>query len=157
VTGATQDVEWVQLYKGISRGLGNLNKNFTACVKDGQHSIDAFNASFIAFEDREIIKGLQLFGTALMDVYDTLVQCEETDIAKKLEKFIADLISCTESNCVSFVIDIGLEILILYERIYEIYGDIYGAKNSFDIKAYEMGGICVGRVTWACLALPDVD
>ena len=71
------------------------------------------------------------------------------------------------------------EILIIYERFYEIYGDILAAKNSFDIKAYEMGkkpskkidlvptannyyflfvavgGLCVGRVTWSCLAAPD--
>ena len=102
-------------------------------------------------------EGLQLFGKALQDVYDTLIQCGETAVAEKLEKFIADLISCTEcklsilhitfsciyciANCVNFLIDIGLEILVLYERIYEIYGDIYGAKNCFEIDAYEMGNI----------------
>lgn len=109
-----------------------------------------------------------MFGEALKDVYETLIQCEETDIAKKLEKFIADLIACTEcrfltirsqdlttsslwakcifhsfslsvAKCANFAIDIGLEIVILYERIYEIYGDIYAAKNCFDIDAYEMG------------------
>lgn len=76
---------------------------------------------------------------------------------------------CFLANCASFAIDIGLEILVLYERVYEIYGDIYAAKNAFDIHAYEMGkyynsvivhlllmlgGICIGRVTWACLTLP---
>ena len=29
--------------------------------------------------------------------------------------------------------------MILYEHIYEIYGDIQGATNSFKIKAYEQG------------------
>ena len=43
------------------------------------------------------------------------------------------------AKCANFAIDIGLEIVILYERIYEIYGDIYAAKNCFDIDAYEMG------------------
>uniref|UniRef100_A0A1X7T4X5 Uncharacterized protein n=1 Tax=Amphimedon queenslandica TaxID=400682 RepID=A0A1X7T4X5_AMPQE len=98
---------------------------------------------------------LQLFGDALKDVQETLEQCGETDIAEKLAKFIAALVECTESNCESFVIDIGLEVLVLYERIYEIYGDIMAAKNCFDIDAYEMGGICIGRVTWSCLTLPD--
>ena len=43
--------------------------------------------------------GLQLFGDALKDVKDTLEQCDETDIAKKLEKFIEALIQCTECKC----------------------------------------------------------
>ena len=43
------------------------------------------------------------------------------------------------AKCDKFVIDVAIEIVILYERFYEIYGDILSAKNSFDIKAYEMG------------------
>ena len=42
-------------------------------------------------------------------------------------------------NCLSFAIDAGLELVILYEHIYEIYGDIQGATNAFKIKAYEQG------------------
>lgn len=41
--------------------------------------------------------------------------------------------------CVKFAIEIGLELVILYEHEYEIYGDIQGATNSFKIKAYEQG------------------
>ena len=41
--------------------------------------------------------------------------------------------------CVNFLIEIGVELIILYEHIYEIYGDILGAKNSFGILAYEQG------------------
>lgn len=57
VYNTTTDVEWVQVYKGISRGLNNLATNLTACVKDGDHTIEAFRESFKAFEDREIFKG----------------------------------------------------------------------------------------------------
>ena len=42
-------------------------------------------------------------------------------------------------DCVKFLIDLGLELVILYEHIYEIYGDIQGATNAFNIKAYEQG------------------
>lgn len=42
-------------------------------------------------------------------------------------------------NCVKFAIDVGIEIIILYEHIYEIYGDVRGATNSFAISAYEQG------------------
>ena len=42
-------------------------------------------------------------------------------------------------DCVHFVIDIVDEILILFENVYEIYGDIRGASNSFKINAYEQG------------------
>ena len=48
-------------------------------------------------------------------------------------------------NCAKFLVDLGLDIVILYERIYEIYGDILGAVNSFDVKAYEMGKLLVIR------------
>ena len=41
--------------------------------------------------------------------------------------------------CLKFAIDVGLELVILYEHIYEIYGDIQGASNSFKIEAYEQG------------------
>ncbi len=43
------------------------------------------------------------------------------------------------AKCDKFVIDLVEELLIVYERFYEIYGDILAARNSFNIKAYEMG------------------
>lgn len=42
-------------------------------------------------------------------------------------------------NCVHFAIDVVEEILILFENVYDIYGDIQGASNSFKIQAYEQG------------------
>lgn len=42
-------------------------------------------------------------------------------------------------NCVHFAIDVVEEILILFENVYDIYGDIQGASNSFKIHAYEQG------------------
>ena len=41
--------------------------------------------------------------------------------------------------CLKFAIDAGVEIVILFENRYEIYGDIRGAKNCFGFDAYEQG------------------
>ena len=49
------------------------------------------------------------------------------------------LLPSISDECTQFLIDIGVELIILYEHIYEIYGDIQGARNSFDINAYEQG------------------
>lgn len=38
-----------------------------------------------------------------------------------------------------FFVDIAKELLVLYENVYEIYGDIRGASNSFDYKFYAQG------------------
>ena len=48
-------------------------------------------------------------------------------------------VSVFADACVKFLIDMGEELLILYEHIYEIYGDIQGAINSFKMGAYEQG------------------
>lgn len=42
-------------------------------------------------------------------------------------------------DCAHFAIDVVDEILILFENVYDIYGDIQGASNSFKIHAYEQG------------------
>ena len=113
-----------------------------------------------------ISTGLHLIAEGLSDFRDALVDCNETVVVKDLTKFISDLISCTESeshyhiltlshshtsthththththtgNCVQFLIDIGVELTILYEHVYEIYGDIQGAANCFKIDAFEQG------------------
>ena len=44
------------------------------------------------------------------------------------------------------MIDTVDEIAILFENIYEIYGDIRGASNSFQVKAYEQGN--TSRMYW---------
>ena len=58
VSKAPAKPDWVQVYEGIARGLGNLSTNLTACVKDGNATVEKFKESFKAFEDREIIKGV---------------------------------------------------------------------------------------------------
>ena len=83
--------------------------------------------------------GLHKFAEGLSDFRDALVQCDETIVVKDLTEFIKDLIACTEGNCVNFGIDIGVELVILYEHIYEIYGDIQAASNCLKIDAYEQG------------------
>lgn len=85
----------------------------------------------------------------------TLEKCLETDLAKAVEKFVEDLIACTESSCEKFIIDSLEALVILYEDFYEIYGDILAATNSFKlIKAYQQGGLCIGRVVQACITMP---
>ena len=44
-------------------------------------------------------------------------------------------------GCKHFVVDVAKEILVLYENVYEIYGDIRGAKNCFKFKAYAQGNV----------------
>nr|XP_054765678.1 uncharacterized protein LOC129272583 [Lytechinus pictus] len=102
----------------------------------------------------QVYEGLTLLGTALEDVALTLRQCEEIYIAEQLEKFIKDLVECTETDCTDFVVDVLEEIIILYENEYEIYGDIKGATNSFNLlEAYQQGGLCIGRLVRACLGI----
>ena len=58
--------------------------------------------------------GIQLFGEALQDVYETLVQCEETTIVEDLEKFINDLIQCTESLCIISCVIVAIILWYLF-------------------------------------------
>ena len=157
VFNATSEVEWIQLYRGIAEGLGIEAFDFEKCVEDGNLTVATFRDAFIAFEEREIIKGLHLFAQGLTDFRDALVVCDETAIVQALTKFITDLISCTEGQCEKFVIDIATELFIFYERRYEIYGDIKGATNCFKIDAYEQAGVCIGHVTAACIEKPDLQ
>jgi len=43
------------------------------------------------------------------------------------------------ADCVHFAIDVAKELLVLYENVYEIYGDIRGASNCFKYKFYTQG------------------
>ncbi|XP_068729574.1 uncharacterized protein [Montipora capricornis] len=156
-TNGTTDKEWVQVYRGIAAGLGKEGFNFEKCVEDGNHTVELFKESFAAFRNNDVSKGLQLIGAALMDVVKAFEDCGKTDIAKELEKLATDFIHCVEGMCVHFVIDVVDEILILFENAYEIYGDIKGASNSFNINAYEQGGYCIGRVISACITLPQMS
>jgi 6,7-dimethyl-8-ribityllumazine synthase len=96
VSGPT-DKEWVQVYRGIAAGLGKYNVSFETCVKDGDQTVTTFKQAFEAFDNKEIFRGMQLIGEALMDVYKAFEACGETDIAKALEKLAIDFIKCTES------------------------------------------------------------
>ena len=60
-----------------------------------------------------------------------------------------------EGNCLKFVIDVIKELRILFLNRYEIYGDIRGAENSFQQKAYQQGGLCIGRFVKACFLVHD--
>ena len=57
VYNATKDPEWMQLYRGIARGLGSIDGNITLCVEDGNRTVETFRAAFAAFENRQIIEG----------------------------------------------------------------------------------------------------
>ncbi|XP_038070839.1 uncharacterized protein LOC119739825 [Patiria miniata] len=150
-----QDEPWVQVFRGIFHGLGAKTTNFKQCVQDGNKTVATFRESFEAFGNKEVFKGLQMLGVGLKDVEETLKVCSETDIAKALEQFVTDLISCVEGHCLHFVIDAVDILLILYENVYEIFGDIRAASNSFNVAhAYEQGGLCIGRVVNVCISLP---
>lgn len=155
VMNGTLEKEWVQVYRGVAAGLGKEGFNFEKCVEDGNETLQIFRESFTAFQNNDIFKGLQLLGTALMDIAKAFKDCEETDIAKALETLAMDFIDCVKGHCVHFVIDVVTEIFILFENVYEIYGDIQGASNCFKVNAYEQGGYCIGRVVSACIALPS--
>ena len=57
ITDAPSEPEWVQVYTGIARGLGNLNSNITECVEDGNITVATFKAAFDDFENRKIYDG----------------------------------------------------------------------------------------------------
>ncbi|XP_030838744.1 uncharacterized protein LOC115922987 [Strongylocentrotus purpuratus] len=103
----------------------------------------------------KVFQGLQLLGTALEDVAQTLTKCNFFSIAKKLLDYITDLLECMEGNCVKFFIDVIKELRILFLNRYEIYGDIRGAENSFQQTAYQQGGLCIGRFVKACFLVQD--
>lgn len=98
VSNGTKDKEWVQVYRGIAAGLGKEGFNFEKCVEDGNQTVAAFKESFDALQNKNIFKGLQLFGTALMDVVKAFKDCSETDIAKAIEKLAIDFIKCVKGN-----------------------------------------------------------
>ena len=96
VFNATTDKEWVQVYRGIAAGLGKEGFDFEKCVEDGNHTVVLFEESFAAFQNNDVFKGLQLFGTALMDIVKAFEDCGETDIAKAIEKLAMDFIKCVK-------------------------------------------------------------
>ena len=57
--GATSDPEWVQVYRGIARGLGSINANITLCVEDGNRTVETFRAAFESFKVLKVFDGRQ--------------------------------------------------------------------------------------------------
>lgn len=100
-TNGTRDKEWVQVYRGIAAGLGKEGFNFEKCVEDGNHTVEVFRESFAAFQNNDVFKGLQLFGTALMDIVKAFEDCGETDITKALEELAMDFIKCVKGKVVN--------------------------------------------------------
>ena len=59
IYSGSSDLEWVQLYKGLARGLGGLNTDIALCAEDGNTTLETFRAALTAFEDREIFTGVE--------------------------------------------------------------------------------------------------
>ena len=98
VFNATTDKEWVQVYQGIATGLGKEDVNFKKCVKDGKNTVAMFKKSFAAFQNNDFYGGLELLGTALMDIEKALQDCGETVIAKAIEKLAMDFVKCVKGK-----------------------------------------------------------
>lgn len=111
------------------------------------------------FDDRQVYGGLHDLGEAISLVANGMKDCGiEEAFVSRVRTFITDLIACAkQGSCTHFVIDLGKELLVLYENIYEIYSDIKAASNCFKIKAYAQGAYNIGRVIAACVALPRID
>jgi len=146
VTSSPEEEVWVQIYRGLFEGMQIQNVSVETCVHDAQMVEKDLKAAFDAFEDRAIYKGLQMLGQSLLEVAETVKDCAIDKEINKAVSFFKDLVECCEGSCKSFLVDILKEVLVLYENIYEIYGDIHGAKNAFKIKAYYQGGYNIGRV-----------
>eukprot|EP00057_Strongylocentrotus_purpuratus_P002166 XP_003723969.2 PREDICTED: uncharacterized protein LOC100888589 [Strongylocentrotus purpuratus] len=145
----------MQLYRGIYTGLDVPTDNIDACINETLETVQTFEECFHAFKMGKVFQGLQLLGIALEDVAKTLTKCDLLWIAQKLLGYITDLLKCIRGNCLSFVFDFIKELRILFLNRYEIYGDIRGAENSFQQKAYQQGGLCIGRFVKACLLVQD--
>lgn len=61
ISDAPSEPEWVQVYTGIARGLGNLNSNITECVEDGNITVATFRAAFDDFANRKIYNGKDVY------------------------------------------------------------------------------------------------
>eukprot|EP00057_Strongylocentrotus_purpuratus_P021083 XP_011675557.1 PREDICTED: uncharacterized protein LOC105443722 [Strongylocentrotus purpuratus] len=145
----------LQLFRGIYTGLEAHTDNIAACMDKNQTNIRMFKKCFYAFKKGQISQGLRLLGKALKDVHLTLKKCNLFSIAKKLLGYITDLLHCIEGDCPNFVIDAFKELRILFLNRYEIYGDIRGADNSFKHRAFQQGGMCIGRLIKACFLVQD--
>ena len=70
VYSGSGDLEWVQLYKGLARGLGGLNTDIALCAEDGNTTLETFRAALTAFEDREIFTGVACVFAECISVFE---------------------------------------------------------------------------------------
>jgi len=159
VTSSSTEKDWVQVFRGIFIGLNLHNVSIEQCVKDAEHIPVVFEKALQEFDDRQVHGGLHDLGEAISLVANGMKDCGiEEAFVSRVRTFITDLIACAkQGSCTHFVIDLGKELLVLYENIYEIYSDIRAASNCFKIKAYAQGAYNIGRVIAACVALPRID
>lgn len=71
VYSGSGDLEWVQLYKGLARGLGGLNTDIALCAEDGNTTLETFRAALTAFEDREIFTGVACVFAECISVFES--------------------------------------------------------------------------------------
>lgn len=154
VTTSPPEEVWVQVYRGLFEGMGLPNVSVEQCVHDAETVEKEFQLAFDAFEDRAIYKGLRTLGAGLLAVAVTAKDCGIEKEMERTLKIFKDLESCYNRACAAFLVDVFEDVIVLYENIYEIYGDIVGAKNAFRIKAYYQGGFNIGRMVNGCLESP---
>ncbi len=93
------------MFRGIFTGFQLKDINVETCVKDAEHVVDNFQQAFVAFEDREIYKGLNLMGQGLNSTALAMKDCKVTStIVSGIEKFAKDLMSCVKGNLGYFMI-----------------------------------------------------
>ena len=100
MSGGPSDVEWVQIFRGIFKGM-NLTtvKDIKSCVKDASDVPLHLKASFQAFEDRAVYKGLHLLGLAIGDVVSGMEDCGvEKAVTGRVRTYVTDLVSCVDKG-----------------------------------------------------------
>ena len=104
MTGGPIDVEWVQVFRGIFQGMNISSVDVKTCVKDATDVPLHLKASFRAFKDRAIYKGLHLLGVAIGDVVEGMVDCGvEQAVTGRIKTFVIDLMACVDKSGFSFL------------------------------------------------------
>lgn len=102
MTGGTTDEDWVQVFRGIFQGMNINSTDVKTCVKDATNIPLHLEASFRAFEDRAIFKGLHLLGVAIDDVVAGMEDCGvEQALTGRIKIFATDLVACATKGGVS--------------------------------------------------------
>jgi len=89
----------VQVFSGIFTGLNISSVDVKTCVKDATNIPAHFQASFQAFEDRAIYKGIHLLGVALGDIVAGMIDCGvKQALTGRIKAFVEDLVSCVDKG-----------------------------------------------------------